>query len=196
MLKTLTELIKYKNARKKAEIISSYVGVCVSVLDFGCGDLSMAHELRKLNPKLAITGIDVVDFGKRYPHVRFQKFNGRKIPFGANTFDLVIAYHVFHHTDNPRELFAECCRIARKRILFVEPTYRVALELPGMALMDWLFNFWKEKKISMSYHFYPKSWWFRAIQEERMKLIEVADVELLPVWFPTGRSLLFIVDKP
>lgn len=187
--------LKRVNAIRKVKLLRKYLQNEGSVLDFGCGDLSMAHELEKINPKLSITGLDVVDFGKRYPHIRFRKFGGQKIPYSANTFDTVIAYHVFHHTDNPRNLFAECCRVARKRVLFVEPTYRTPWELPGMAIMDWLLNFWKEKRISMSYRFYSKSWWLSMTEEERMKLIGVADVEPLPSWLPTGRSLLFVVDK-
>ena len=191
----MSDEIKWSNARNKVEAISSHLSDCRRVLDFGCGDLSMASLLVDKNPKLRVTGIDVVNFGTRDKRITFQTYNGRRIPFPDNAFDAVISYHVFHHTTDPEEYFRECVRVAKRKVLFVEPVYRWIGEYPGMVFMDWLFNVWKKEHIPMTYSFKSKAWWLTRIREERLTVIDIRDVEILPSVFPTGRSLLFTTKK-
>ncbi len=183
------------NAKRKAKILLPWLDRSKTVLDFGCGDQQMAYQLRKLNKLLRITGIDVADFGHRYQDIGFTKFDGQKIPYPAKSFDAVIAYHVFHHTSNPVGLFGQCCKIAKRRIIFVEPVYRSYLEIPGMMIMDWLFNVWKDKQISMTYKFCSQIFWLSQIADHNLQLRNLTDVDILPKFLPTGRSMLFVVDK-
>lgn len=187
--------MKLVNAGRKVDRIVPFIAQSTQVLDFGCGDMLFAKALKQTIPAITITGIDVVDFGVHMPGIPFKKYNGTHIPFKNKSFDIVIAWHVFHHTDNPSDIFAECMRVARKRLIFVEPVYRSAVELPGMAFMDWVFNVWKTKSISMTYSFHSRRWWEEQIAKENGILKRVIDVEILPTWLPTGRSLLFVVDK-
>jgi ubiquinone/menaquinone biosynthesis C-methylase UbiE len=188
--------IKQANADRKVRLLSPYITKNMRVLDFGCGDLALANNLFLKRPDLQIGGIDVIDFGVNVPGIPFRTYDGKRIPFNNDSFDVVVAWHVFHHTDQPSRLFRECMRVAKKRVLFVEPVYRSVLELPGMALMDWVFNIWKTKSVSMHYAFRSRRWWEEHIAREHGMLRNVIDVEILPRWLPTGRSLLFVVDKP
>lgn len=187
--------VQHANASMKVTVLKKYLREHRTVLDFGCGDLSMAKELLRLFPALMITGVDVVDFGARPEGVSFRGITDQTIPFPERSFDAVISYHVFHHTHNPGAWFAECVRVAKSTILFVEPVYRTTLEIPGMTIMDWLFNAWKREKIPMTYAFHSFNWWRQKIEMHGCTLRIAADVELLPRFLPTGRSLLFVVDK-
>jgi ubiquinone/menaquinone biosynthesis C-methylase UbiE len=183
------------NARRKVSFLVPYLIDARTVLDFGCGDLAMDKALLSTLPDLQITGVDVVDFGIRDNRIDFLHYDGKKLPFANNAFDVSVAWHVFHHTKNPEKAFTECLRVAKSRTIFVEPIWRYKLEIPGMMVMDWVFNIWKHRQISMEFAFHSESWWRGLSEKYRGNVTDIRDVELLPNFFPTGRSLLFVVEK-
>lgn len=187
--------IKTANARRKTVQIRPHIKDCTSILDFGCGDMAFAAELRKTLPETGITGLDVVDFGIRQPGIRYRQYDGKLIPFGSGTFGAVIAWHVFHHTPDPEYYFSECLRVAKKTVIVTEPVYRHPLEIPGMAAMDWMFNVWKSRSISYAFRFHTLDWWKGVIRRYGGKIGCITDVELMPAWSPTGRSYMIVVHK-
>lgn len=187
--------MKQVNARRKVERIAPYIKGDMSVLDFGCGDLLFARELKQNLPDVSVTGVDVVDFGHRYKGVKYHQYDGVTLPFTNKSFDAVISWHVLHHTDEPFNLLKECMRVAKSKVFIVEPTYRGKWDIPGMRFMDWVFNVWKDRSISMPYRFASKKEWMREIRLLGWECEEIVDVELLPAWLPTGRSLLFVCKK-
>ena len=187
--------MKLVNAKRKVAQIAPYIKRDVSVLDFGCGDLLFARELKQNFPDVSVTGVDVVDFGYRYKGVKYAQYNGVTLPFANTSFDAVISWHVLHHTDEPFNLLKECMRVAKSRVFIVEPTYRGKWDIPGMRFMDWVFNVWKDRSISMPYRFASKNEWIHEIRRLGWICEEIIDVELLPTWLPTGRSLLFVCRR-
>lgn len=187
--------MKLVNAQRKVQSLKKYIRDGTSVLDFGCGDLFFAHELHQAMPSLRITGVDVVDFGYRPEGILYKKYDGKTLPFQNASFDMVISYHVFHHTNNPFGLLRECMRVAKKNVLFVEPVFRGVWDIPGMRCMDWIFNVWKDRSIAMPYAFASEKMWLGEIKKLRYACKERIDVELLPKFLPTGRSLLFVCQK-
>lgn len=184
-----------KNAERKAGILLPFIKKNDRVLDFGCGDLSLAKELYLGLPGLDIYGVDVVDFGIRDKQIGFQTYDGKILPFKTGSFDTVIVYHVLHHTDNPAGLLSECMRVSKGSVLLVEPVYRVRFEILGMSVMDWLFNIWKERSIHMTFAFQSKKYWEDRIREAGWHIAQCKDVEIFPSWVWTGRSYLFVCKK-
>lgn len=183
------------NAKRKVDFLIPHLKGAPTLLDFGCGDLRMSQELIARREGLVVTGVDVVDFEVRDPNISFRKYGGEKLPFLSQSYDVVIAWHVFHHTSSPLAVFGECMRVAKQRVIFVEPVWRHRLEVPGMMFMDWLFNVWKSRDVSLAFTFRSRAWWEEQITKHNGRLRTVQDVEMLPPIFPTGRSLLFVVDK-
>jgi len=188
-------VIKHANARRKAEFLLPHLSGCASVLDFGCGDLQLSKELHVALPSVRITGVDVVDFGNRPKGISFRKYDGNTLPFSSASFDAVVAYHVFHHAPHPFALLAECFRVSKHTVLFVEPIYRGWWDIPGMRAMDYVFNIWKSRSIAMPYAFASKNRWELEIVKAGWDCAMVKDVEILPYWLPSGRSLLFDCRK-
>lgn len=188
-------LIKQSNANTKVEQLVPYIQKGQRILDFGCGDLSLAKAIVHRSPTISVTGVDVIDFGVRDTAVRVKVYDGKKLPYKNKQFDVVISYHVLHHTDNPISLLHECIRVCGKTLLLVEPVFRFRAEIFGMSVMDWLFNVWKDRKISMTYAYKSKREWMRAIESQGLSIIKIVDVEMLPRWFLTGRSYLFVCTK-
>ena len=183
------------NAIRKVIQLRNFIGKNDRVLDFGCGDLSLSKELHVRMPGLHIRGVDIVDFGIRDTHIAFQQYDGKTLPYRAGAFDTVIVYHVLHHTNNPANLLLECLRVSRKTVLLVEPVYRWQFEIFGMTCMDWLFNVWKEKSIAMTFAFRSRKQWEYTIRNAGWNIDQAIDVEILPKWFPSGRSYLLYAQK-
>lgn len=187
--------LQKRNTDRKISIISRFVGSSGTLLDFGCGDLSLAKRLYQKNPHMGITGVDVVDFGVRYSKIKFRCYDGNRIPFGDKTFDIVLCYHALHHCHNPVFALRECIRVAKKRLLIIEPTYRWKAEAPIMRGIDILLNYWKTKTISPPSYYLSKMKWLRHFSLYPVSVIDAIPVEIFPVFLPTGVSYLFILDK-
>lgn len=191
----ILQRIKQSNANLKLEQVMPYIQKGQRVLDFGCGDLSLSKAIAKRYPRNVVTGVDVVDFGTADDTVRFAVYDGNTLPYKKNAFDVVISYHVLHHTNNPLGLLSESMRVCGKTLLLVEPVPRFYAEIVGMTIMDWIFNIWKSRTISMTYAFQSNEVWTKEIEKHGFQIKKRIDVELLPKWMPTGRSYLYVCTK-
>lgn len=188
------EVIAY-NARRKVRLLLPHLKGIRTILDFGCGDLSLAKQLRRVHPRLAIAAVDVVDFGIRENNITFRTYDGKKLPYKNGRFDGVIAFHVLHHCTDSRKCFSECARVAKRRLLIVEPVWRIKPEIILMSILDWVWNAWKDRSIPMQYTYRSRKEWEQVFARHKLHIDEVLDVEPFPKWLPTGRSLLFVLSK-
>lgn len=91
----IIELLKHEDITKS-----------LKVLDFGCGDGNSSKYILKHFPNAIIYGIDVSEESinqanqKGFKNVTFKSFNGTKLPFDENEFDLVFTSMVFHHIEH------------------------------------------------------------------------------------------------
>ena len=184
-------LIK-NNIMWKTKLLLPYIKDSKTILDFGCGDLSLARSLKIMNSKLEITGLDVVRFSQKVPGVTFRWYDGKKIPFKNNSFDTVIAFYVFHHCPSAQASFEECFRVAKKRVIFVEPVMRYPFENYLMGAIDWIFNIWKEQSISYGNQFMRLSDWKKIIKKKG-KYKAVALNSFFPI--PIGKAYIFEAIK-
>ena len=105
------------------------------ILDVGCGKGFLLFEIKKLLPRISVTGFDVSHYAiknsKKEIKENLFKFDLRKkLPFKNKEFDLVIAINVLHNFKN-YELFKilpNLDKIAKKKFLVVE-SYRNENEL-------------------------------------------------------------------
>lgn len=71
------------------------------VLDVGCGMAHLLYELKQVRPGLEITGIDISQYALEHAkdEVRKQLYYApaQEIPFGDNSFDLVISLATLHN---------------------------------------------------------------------------------------------------
>lgn len=193
----LLQFLIKKNSSKKTNIIIDLLQDKERVLDFGCGDLSFTNLLWEKNKSLDITAIDVVDFKKRVRGIKFVLYDGKKLPFSANTFDTVISYYVLHHTNDALKYFEEFIRVSKKRIILVESVARHSIEFPGMKFMDWIFNIWKPEAIALTYQFKTYDEWKNLFEKYKLKIVSDIDAEIMPIpkFFPVGRSHMFVLEK-
>lgn len=181
--------------KKQVDLLAPYLTGVASILDFGCGDLSLAKAIKEALPNTAVQGVDVVDSGVREKHIPFTLYDGRKLPLKTKSVDGTIVYHVFHHCDSPRASLADVMRVTTKTLLVVEPVYRTGLDLFFMKILDRVGNGWRGVTIPMPFTFQKEETWMRWVKEAGWKVTEVKDAGVLPSWLPFGATKLFVLRK-
>lgn len=105
-----------------------------SVLDVGCGDGRLARLVADKRPDISIHGMDVRP--RTGAAIPVETFDGRSIPHGDGSFDVVMFIDVLHHTVEPMILLWEAVRIARQVILIKDHLLEGALAYSTLRLMD------------------------------------------------------------
>lgn len=109
-----------KRVEKIGDELLDFIKEGDTILDFGCGDMSLSKYL--LSQKtIFLTGVDNVDYNVN--DVNFVKYDGGRLPFNDNKFDVVFAIFVLHHTSGPEFYLRELIRVSKKKIVICEDTY-------------------------------------------------------------------------
>ncbi|MGA8215713.1 MAG: class I SAM-dependent methyltransferase [Candidatus Sulfotelmatobacter sp.] len=138
------------------------------VLDLGCGNGSLSHELSKLG--FEVHGVDRSESGiqiarEAFPQVQFSLGDVEKVlspdPFQAESFDVVVSTEVVEHLYHPRRLIQNAFRLLKPSGHFIISTpyhgyvKNVVLALSGKmdnhftALWDGgHIKFWSRKTLS------------------------------------------------
>jgi len=66
-----------------------------------------------------------------------ETFDGKSIPYGDGSFDVVMFVDVIHHADQPMTLLREAARVARQAILIKDHLVEGTLAYLTLQLMDW-----------------------------------------------------------
>lgn len=102
------------NRYKYFDEIIEYIPKGAKVLDFGAGKCELSKYIGTRNN---ITSIDIHKSCEN-AHV----YDGYKLPYEDNSFDVVLVMFVLHHIPHNKEIIKELQRVARKRIIVVEDT--------------------------------------------------------------------------
>ncbi len=124
-----------------------------SILDAGCGEGFITAFLAHRNPKLKITGVDVVgeaikEARLRCPSAQFREGNLLKLPFSDKSFDLVLCCQSLEHVENYARALLEMKRVTRRYVVISvprEPYFRIAnriFRLVGMCSDPSHLNYW------------------------------------------------------
>ncbi|MBI2420885.1 MAG: class I SAM-dependent methyltransferase [Candidatus Levybacteria bacterium] len=116
-----------------------------SVLDVGCGEGFTMKRLKKAKIGKTIEGLEYLDkaieIGKKlHPDLKITQGDIYKLPYKANSFDLVICTEVLEHLEYPKKALRELVRISKKYVLLSvpnEPWFRLGNFLRGKNLSRW-----------------------------------------------------------
>jgi SAM-dependent methyltransferase len=108
------------------------------VLDVGCNTgygTSLLTSRANRVVGVDVSGAAIERAQREYPGIaEWLVVDGRSLPFGDHTFDLVVAFQVLEHLDRPDEYLLEIARVMRRggTALFTTPNAAVRID-PGMA---------------------------------------------------------------
>jgi SAM-dependent methyltransferase len=131
-----------------------------SVLDVGCGDGLLGRTIRNARPDVTLTGLDVLV--RPTTHIPVQEFDGRSIPMGNRSVDVVLLVDVLHHADDPLSLLAEIARVARKAIIIKDHVQAGWVDRQTLRIMDWTGN--ASHGVALPYNYWTAGEWTLALQ--------------------------------
>jgi SAM-dependent methyltransferase len=106
-------------ASRRAQVLAGRIAHLLppesEVLDVGCGDGEIAWLIQQRRPDVRVCGVDVLV--RENSRVPIEWFDGQRLPFADNSFDVVSFIDVLHHCDCQRDLLAEARRVARTAVV-------------------------------------------------------------------------------
>jgi predicted SAM-dependent methyltransferase/tetratricopeptide (TPR) repeat protein len=95
-------------------------------LDVGCANGDSTAIMKKHNPALDLTGLELTDWGYQeavhtHPEITFFQGDAGKLPFPDHSFDTVVLDHIIEHAIDPVPFILEAKRVARKRVVIGIP---------------------------------------------------------------------------
>ena len=77
----------------------------------------------------------MADFRTRDNPLPFVHYDGRRLPFEDDAFNVVTLYYVLHHAESAEAALAEAMRVGR-RVIIVESVYKTAFDRRVLTLLD------------------------------------------------------------
>jgi SAM-dependent methyltransferase len=185
------KLVFNRRVETLAEWFAKLVPSAARVLDVGCGDGLISAELQSRRPDLTVTGIDVLP--RAHTHIPVEIFDGSRIPFADESFDVVLFCDVLHHTPAPTTLLHEARRVARRSVLIKDHNRDGVAAGARLRFMDWVGN--SRFGVALPYNYWTKSQWRDAWQEiglQADQIITDLGLYLLPANWIFGAKLHFI----
>lgn len=132
-----------------ASVIAPLLPKSAQVLDVGCGDGLLAQALLEMRPDLRIEGVDVlVRAGTQIP---VREFDGTRLPFADDEYDVAMAIDVFHHAEHAEALMGEMKRVARGSLVVKDHLLHGLLSELTLRAMDWAGNSHHGVRLPFSY---------------------------------------------
>jgi len=169
-----------KRKRVIAQAIVPFLANERTLLDVGCGDGKLAMELKKHCPAITIHGADNHTPPGGRCAISCSLFDGLRLPFADNVFDVCLIVDVLHHSRFPEHLLKEASRVARYAVIVKDHDYRNRLDFLVMQAGDYLGN--HMFGVDLPYNF--KQWEeFEMIFAQAGLSIEEHDDSLKPAGF-------------
>jgi SAM-dependent methyltransferase len=154
-----------------------------TLLDIGCGDGTLARSIMNHRPGLNATGVEIR--ARQHTAIPVQEFDGRILPFGDRSHDVVMLVDVLHHAAEPTLLIREARRVAREAVMIKDHLTGAWLSHERLRMMDWVGNF--GRGVPLRYAYWSPEQWHDAFREAGLR--EVDRRESLGLYGPPLRWL-------
>ena len=168
-----------------------------NILDFGFGDGFQANYFK--NKKFNVSAIDVEK--KKYltnNDINFLIYDGKKIPFQKNTFDIIFSSNVLEHVPNLDEIQAELFRVLKDNGICIHilpsPSWRFWTIMSSLAKY-WYIDPRPHGEITSNCFkeliFFSKTVWIKNFKKNNFQIKKVLKTNL----FYTGNNLFGLKIK-
>lgn len=108
------------------------------MLDIGCGDGTIARLIADSRPDISIEGVETTPRANCL--IPCRSYDGQKLPFQNQSFDVCLLVDVLHHTDDIVGVLGEASRVSRCFLFIKDHLSENALDYFTLKSMDWFGN--------------------------------------------------------
>jgi SAM-dependent methyltransferase len=185
------KLVSSRRIQTLTSSLDSVVPRSADILDVGCGNGIISHNLRQLSPERSFTGIDVL--ARETCLIPCQIYDGATIPFAPQSFDYVMFVDVLHHMTEPAKFLAQAVEIARRGIIIKDHYSENSFDNQTLTLMDWFGN--AQYGVALPNNYKSRAQWrqmFNYVQLREDVIKTEIPLYPFPASFIFGRNLHFI----
>jgi len=168
------QILQRFRASQKYRRISPYLPESsnqIRVLDLGAGEGYLGEHIRD-RTGAEVWLADVLPMNRT--QLPSTLYDGRKLPFADDAFDVVVLYFVLHHCEDQHAVLREAVRTCRGRVIIVESVYETSRDLRVLTFLDTLANRWRSggRMRSQEEHllFRTDAEWRRIFRDMRISL--------------------------
>ena len=185
------KLVSSRRIQTLTNSLDSVAPRSADILDVGCGNGIISHNLRQLSPERSFTGIDVL--ARKTCLIPCQIYDGNIIPFAPRSFDYVMFVDVLHHMTEPAKFLAQAVQIARRGIIIKDHYCENNFDHQTLTLMDWFGN--AQYGVALPNNYKSRAQWRQMFNDVELRE-DVIKTEIPLYPFPAnlifGRNLHFI----
>ncbi|MBI4045146.1 MAG: class I SAM-dependent methyltransferase [Candidatus Diapherotrites archaeon] len=137
-----------------------------TALDVGCGSGRFSKKIVK-KFRIELKGIDISI--PKNPAIKVILFDGKKIPFKDESFDIVFLIDVLHHVHDSKLIFDEAIRVAKKSIIVKDHYFENSFDLAALKIADFIGNF--GQKTPFPFYFKSMQEWNNLLSKHKHKQI-------------------------
>ena len=174
-----------ERARTKFNLFKEFIDDKSKIIDIGCGSGQFSLELQNKNHE--VTAVDVRD-KTNTKAITPVIYDGVKLPFDDNQFDISMLITVMHHCQHPDDVFAEAVRVSKNKIFVLEDVYSNCFMKRLTWFMDSLMN--------LEFKGHPhtnksESGWDKLFKAHNLKLIHKKKVKILLIF----TQVVYVLEK-
>lgn len=146
--------------------LSRYLKEGDKVIDIGCGNGKLSHELEKIK---SIKPIGVDNYVKTNL-ISFFKNDIENLPFKDKEFDVSLIVDVLHHSTNIKKVLKEASRVSKK-VIIKDHFYETNFQKKMLEFADYLFN--RPYNIPTPFNFLTIKEWKELFKSLNIKVIKM-----------------------
>ncbi|MBL0358283.1 MAG: class I SAM-dependent methyltransferase [Chitinophagaceae bacterium] len=182
--------------RKRTKVLSGELLSLINsgintLLDVGSGDGTISKLMMDSNPRIEISGIDIM--ARPNSCIPVELYNGEHIPYNDDSYDCCMFIDVLHHVIHIEKLLEEAKRVSRKYILVKDHLYKTEFDFKILKFMDKVGN--KPHGVALEYNYLKEEEWETVFKNLGLKMVnKKTSLPLYPFPFNIlfGRKLHFI----
>ena len=185
-------LIFGRRTRVLADVLAPLIpGEACTVLDIGCGDGTVGRLICERRPELIFEGVEVIP--RPACQIPCRAFDGAKLPFPDQSFDVCLLVDVLHHTSDVQAMLREGARVARSHVVLKDHLCESAFDDARLRVMDWVGN--RPHGVPLTNNYQSLSQWKRHFEDcglQTTLLSTTVPIYPFPLSQICGRKLHFV----
>ncbi len=154
----------------KKRLASQLASLCedgAQILDVGCNDGYVAALMLECKPSLKIMGVDVR--ADRPSMIERMVYEGKRLPFPDDSFDIAMANDVLHHVADMEGLLREMRRVSKRYVIIKDHQKYGFFSQLCISFCDYLGNL--PYGIPCVFNYKSPDGWKRLFNEHKLKLV-------------------------